>query len=159
LRETAIREELLAALDDWIWSCEPGDPGRAKLRAVADGADDNAWRRDVREAAGQRDGLRLMKLAKDPRALEQLPAVLARFGEALHVAGRPEEAADWLRQAQQRHGGDFWLNHHLAVVLSDKMRPPRTEEAVGYYRVTVALRPDSPGVHYNLGCVLQEQGN
>jgi serine/threonine protein kinase/Flp pilus assembly protein TadD len=159
LRATAIREELLAALDDWIWSSKPRDPGRAKLRAVADGADDNAWRRDLRDAAGRRDGLRLLKLAKDPRALKQPPVVLALFGEALQVAGRPEEAADWLRQAQQRHGGDFWLNHHLAYVLFAVMRPPRTDEAVGYFRVTVALRPDSPGVHYNLGNALRAQGD
>ncbi|MFO0840975.1 MAG: tetratricopeptide repeat protein [Gemmataceae bacterium] len=159
LREVAIREELLAALDDWIWSEEPSDPRLSKLRAVADGADDNAWRRDLRAAAGRRDGLHLAKLAKDPRALEQAPAVLALFGEALQVAGRPEEAADWLRQAQRRHGGDFWLNDHLAFVLFAVMQPPRTEEAVGYFRATVALRPESPGVHYNLGNALRERGD
>ena len=127
LRGATIREELLAALDNWLWCKDPTDPGRARLRAVADGADDNAWRRDLREAAGRRDGERLQALARDARALEQPPAVLALCGEALQQAGRPETAANWLRQALRRHGGDFWLNHHLAYVLFAVLRPPRTD--------------------------------
>ncbi len=58
VRESAIRKELLAALDNWAWA-EPGkDPGQAQLRAVADGADANPWRRMFREARRDRAKLK-----------------------------------------------------------------------------------------------------
>ncbi len=159
LRGSAIREELLVALDNWIWCKEKTDPARAKLRALTNEADDNDWRRALREAGGQGDVSRIVELTKEPRALQQPPTALALVGELLYQSGRPQEAADWLRQAQQRHTGDFWLNHHLGYVLFAVMVPPRTDEAIGYFRSAVALRSDSAGVHYNLGNALREQGD
>ncbi len=159
LRESTIREELLVALDNWIWCKEKSDSVRAKLRALTNEADDNDWRRALREAGGQGDVARIVELTKEPRALQQPPTALAMVGELLYQSVRPQEAVDWLRHAQHRHGDDFWLNHHLGYVLFAVMVPPRTDEAVGYFRATVALRPDSPGVHFNLGNALREKGD
>ena len=61
-------------------------------RQEADGADDNPWRREWREAAGHQHGARLKELARDARAKEQPPAVVAQFGLILQLAGLPEEA-------------------------------------------------------------------
>jgi Flp pilus assembly protein TadD len=83
--------------------------------------------------------------------------VLALLGEALQVAGLPEQAVDFLRKAQQRHPDDFWINHHLAYVLF--VRLGRPADALGYFRAALALRPGSPGVHFNLGYVLLRQGD
>jgi Flp pilus assembly protein TadD len=158
VRGSKAHEALLAALDHWAWH-RGEDSGRARLWAVADGADDNPWRRDLRQAARRKDLARLRELAGDARALKQPPAVLGLLGKALLLAGLPEEAAVFLRHAQGRHPGDFWLNHDLAFVLSAKLRPPRAAEALGYFRAALALRPGSPGVHLNLGGVLLVQGD
>ena len=34
------------------------------------------------------------------------------------------------------------------------MEPAEAREAVGYFRAALALRPESPGVHLNLGTAL-----
>jgi hypothetical protein len=102
VRRSPIREELLAALDNWAYeSKREEDPGRAVLRAVADGADDNAWRRALREAVARKDATRLKALAEDSASLAQPPAVLMLLGRALkNVAGLDDEAVTFLRQAQ-----------------------------------------------------------
>jgi serine/threonine protein kinase/tetratricopeptide (TPR) repeat protein len=153
-----IREELLAALDNWAWSTREGGAGWARLRAVADAADDNGWRRALREARARKDGGRLRKLAADDAALAQPAPVLVLLSQALQAAGSSGEVVTLLRQAQQRHPGDFWINHGLANALA-LMRPPRIEEAVGYCRAAVALRPDRPEVRINLGVLLMAQGD
>jgi tetratricopeptide (TPR) repeat protein/predicted Ser/Thr protein kinase len=156
VRGSKVHEALLAALDHWAWYKEEG-PGRARLWAVADGADDNAWRRRLREAARLKDRARLKELAGGAEALVQPPAVQGVLGKALLVAGLPEEAVGFLRQAQQRHPGDFWLNHDLAHALFMDLRPARPAEALGYLRAALALRPGSYEAHMNLGNLLREQ--
>jgi tetratricopeptide (TPR) repeat protein len=159
LRRSPIREQLLAALDDWALRAKRPGLGREKLRAAADGADDNPWRRALRDAVDRNDAGRLREMAGDAQALTQPPAVLVALGEALsRGAGLYEEAAALLRQAQRLHPGDFWINQELAFALQH-MRPPRHEEAVGYHRGALALRPNSPGVYVNLGIALWAQGD
>jgi tetratricopeptide (TPR) repeat protein len=68
-----------------------------------------------------------------------------------------EEAAALLGRAQQRHPGDFWINENLALILYE-LGPPRLEEAVRYFSVAVALRPQSAGGHLNLGLALKAKG-
>jgi tetratricopeptide (TPR) repeat protein/predicted Ser/Thr protein kinase len=158
VRRSPLREELLAALFDWASRAQPAGPVREKLRAVADGADPDPWRRAAREAVDRQDGARLRELLRGEQALAQPPAVLAGLGAALVGRGLYEEAVLLLRQAQRRHPGDFWINHQLAFALH-QMRPPRDEEAVGYYRAALALRPSSPGAHLNLGNSLRALGD
>src|SRR5262249_30792738 len=52
-------------------------------------------------------------------------------------------AVEVLRRAQRRFPDDFWVNHCLGHYLTE-LRPPRRAEAIGFYRVAVALRPRSP---------------
>jgi superkiller protein 3 len=158
VRQAPIREELVAALDDWARCLPSSGPSPAKLRAVADGADDNSWRRAVRAAVPRKEAARLKELAKDAGALAQPPAVLVLLGIALVQAQAPEEAVAFLRQAQRRYPGDFWINHTLAVTLS-LQRPTRSAEAMGYHRAAQALRPLSPGAHVNLGHALRARGD
>jgi len=72
-----IRQFLLAALDDWAIMVPAG---RSKLLSVALRADDDLWRRNCRDALLKDDRPRLLALAKQPDAIEQVPAtvVLAR---------------------------------------------------------------------------------
>src|SRR5438093_1163344 len=61
------------------------------------------------------------------------------------------------RKARQRYPGHFWANHDLALALQDA-QPPRWDEAIRYYTAAVALRPQSPGAHNNLGLALRDKG-
>jgi tetratricopeptide (TPR) repeat protein len=156
VRASAIRPALLTALDRWAWYKPEADPERAKLWAVADAADDNTWRRRLRQAARHKDAAHLQELAKDARALRPPPPVLTLLGEAHLVAGLPGEQVAFLRAAQLAHPDDFWINRDLAYALLAVLRPPRAAEALGYFRVALALRPGNPGVQYNLGNALLE---
>jgi tetratricopeptide (TPR) repeat protein len=153
VRGSAIREALLAGLDGWMQVKPAEDPERAKLRAVADGADDDAWRRAFREAALTNDREKLKALAAQEEALAQPPAVLAWLGWVMRGAGLPNGAAAVLRRAQRRYPGDFWINYNLGNVLIFGPGPlqQHVEEAVGYFRAAVALRPRSAEAHSILG--------
>jgi tetratricopeptide (TPR) repeat protein len=72
-------------------------------------------------------------------------------------AGEGETAVALLRESQRRRPDDFWLNEGLAGILHSS-RPERREEAVGFARVAVALRPKIANAHYNLGVLLYGQG-
>ena len=71
-----------AALDAWMQIKRLPDADRTRLGAVADGADDNAWRRQFRQAALSQDMQKLKALAGQAEALAQF------FGRTLelHVA-------------------------------------------------------------------------
>src|SRR5262249_32945990 len=47
---------------------------------------------------------------------------------------------DLLRRAQAHQPGDVWLSYRLAG-RPQALHPPRTQEAIGYYRAAPALRP------------------
>src|SRR5262249_22883329 len=155
VRESPRRQELLAALDTWAM-LKPAGEARKALWAGADGADDNAWRTTLRKTLASGDRAALGKLAREPEAAGQPPAVVVLLGEALVRAGLAEEAIKLLRRGQQRYPADFWLNHHLGLLLSG--HKGSHAEAVGYYRAALALRPDSPAVYLNLGSALVRQG-
>jgi tetratricopeptide (TPR) repeat protein len=151
IRASAIREQLLAALDNWSWAEDKEKAHR--LRRIADGADDDAWRprmRAVRTAAEAR------QLAARPEVWQQPPATVSRFARLLVDFRLHAEAVAGLRLAQQRHPGDFWVNHYLGMHLKS-LRPSRAEEAVGFLRAAVALRPNSPGAHLNVGVALRDK--
>jgi tetratricopeptide (TPR) repeat protein len=155
VRASAIRAEVVAGLDGWAL-VKPGGAARKALWAVADAADASPWRQALRQALATRDIKKLQALAAEPEADRQPPAVLVLLAEGLSRAGLAGEAEKVLRRGQQRHPGDFWLNYHLALLLA--LRGPRSDEAVGYYRAALALRPSSPAVYTNLGVALSRQG-
>ncbi len=99
------------ALDEWA-NCV-GGPEATRLRGVADGADDDAWRRRYRAAASAGDVDALKVLAKEARG-QELPAVSAEVLAILLMHGEATaEAAVLLRQARRQHPADFWLQFQL----------------------------------------------
>ena len=74
----------------------------------------------------------------------------------VEVLGERPEAFALLRDAQRRRPDDFWLNHMLTWLR--RSNPPRIEEAIGFYRAALALRPNSPGVMLNLRKALADSG-
>jgi serine/threonine-protein kinase len=156
---SAIHETLLAYLHDWhYWAL---DADRAKLRAVLDWADDDPWRRAWRQAVAVRDTTvpkdtrRMVELAAWPEALAQPPLVLSGLGGVLLIDDHREESLAFLREAQQRHPEDYWLNYLLGQYW-EKERP---QVAVGYFRAAVAIRPSSDEIHTKLGRTLLETGD
>jgi tetratricopeptide (TPR) repeat protein len=135
------------------------DPVREHLRWVADAADDDPWRRAFRAAALGGDEEAIRALACHRQALAQPPTVLARVGSILHSRDLAGEAAAFLRQAQDRHPGDFLVTYTLGRTLLDcppGKEPP--EEAVGYCRAAVAIRPSSRRANQLLVFALYDKG-
>jgi tetratricopeptide (TPR) repeat protein len=159
IRAAVIRDQLVAALHDWLLvKAQLDAPADERLLAVLGQADADTWRTRFRDAFRRRDRPKLQELARAPEVLDQLPATLVLLANALTGVGEQPLALALLRSAQQRYPNDFWINHNLALglVLSQPAQPGM---AVGYYRAALALRSDSPGVYTNLGVALRKSGD
>ena len=106
-------------------------------------------------AKGDEQALR--QLARDLDMAVLPAATLQNLGSTLLQMGEFSDGLKLLQQAQRRHPGDFWINHELALALA-KAEPPQYDEAIRYSTVAVALRPDSPGAHNELGIALADKG-
>jgi serine/threonine protein kinase/tetratricopeptide (TPR) repeat protein len=152
---SAIREQLLAVVWDWA-SVTKDDAALKRLTAVIELSDSTPWRQQVIAARKRNDQAGLARLAQQPEALAQPPGFLAALGNTLARTDLPG-AVKLLREAQRRNPGDLWINHQLAFFLS-RLTPPELDEAISFYRAALALRPQSPGVHLNLGAALKDRG-
>jgi tetratricopeptide (TPR) repeat protein len=158
VRGSRLRDVLLAALHEWaLITKDAGE--RRQLEAVLHAAEPKDTFRMRWLAASRRgDKAALVKLAMEPQA-QQLPiADIARLGRDLHVVKEWAAAERLLRPAQARKPGDFWLNHNLGMVLTEQGRSGAAE-AVGFLRVALGQRSDSPGVYLNLGSALSRKGD
>jgi serine/threonine-protein kinase len=169
VRASGAAGQLVAALDDWALASLEDDPVAARgfvngvrwLMAVARRADpDPSWRDRFREELVRRtDDQALRDLADE--ALRDDGAKLGAISPQLLVSlgallGGEPQGVRLLRAAQRRYPDDFWLNLRLGIALR---KAKQFEEAAGYYRVAVALRPDVSAVHNNLGNALRDKGD
>jgi len=162
LRSTTVTVELAAMLDDWVGSYRKkvgkNGPDWKHLLQVARAADADPWRTRVREAIEREDWKGLRSLAVSDDVFRLPPATLAVVGGNLLVDAEKDRAIEaFLRESQRRHPNDFWLNHNLVTLFLNR-QPARSEEALPFAAVAVALRPDSSGAHSNLGNVLHKIG-
>ncbi len=157
LAARAIRDPLLAALDDWASNLSAhGDASESRLRDIAGLADDNEWRRELRAAFRSRDWEAVRCLAGDVRVSDLPPSGLVFLADILQPAGLHARALEVLQAGQRRYPTDFWLNFRLAKAYQAE-DPPQTAEVVRYYSAALALAPDSPAVRNNLALVLTSQ--
>jgi tetratricopeptide (TPR) repeat protein len=157
----SISMQLVAALDYWasLFSRKGKRQERTHLLAVARAADTVAWRNRLRDAAANGDGKAVDELLASADVEKLLPTTLSlleSFSDRQEKVSGKRTAA-LLRRVQRRHPADVWVNYDLAELLRH-LQPPQLEEAIGYYRVAVALRPQSPGAHVSLGVALREMG-
>ena len=153
VRASEIHDILLVFLHDWLyWAPEAN---RARLRAVLDAADGDPWRRAFRDARATNDLEKLAELARAPGAAAQPPVLLSGLSGALLVDGRAEEAWALLREAQLGHPDDFWINYLTGLHASED----RPQEAVGYFRAAIAVRPDSNQAYALLSRALRDTGD
>jgi tetratricopeptide (TPR) repeat protein len=154
IRTSGIRTQLVAALDDWAYLLGLLQNGKGTSQtAVADRADDDLWRQEVRRAVIRKDFATLERLAKAPEVLRQPPATIVLLSHYLE----PVEQEKLLRAAQQQHPADFWINFELAHALDTK-EPPDPGETIRFLQAAVALRPQSAGIRAVLGSVLRAKG-
>ena len=166
----AVRDEMVAAVDDWARIRRERRPSDAntwkRLSLAARAADPDTWRGRVREVlvrAGEalREDLKALAASAPHDYQHPSDSILVmqvcdlREIKPIERNDQRLEIVAILREAQQRHPGDFWLNHNLANRLFF-MQPPQFEEALSFYRAALALRPDSAGVLLNLGNALSD---
>ena len=155
IRESAIRETLLAFIHDWMffWGSQAD---KDQLAAVLDQADDDDWRRRLRKTLrGAYDPGERHDLLQAPEALDQPPLILGLVYSIMNHGTEGEEALALVRAAQLRHPEDFWINLQLGGILMAE----RPGEAVGYYRAAVASRPESSQAYIMLGRALHDSGD
>jgi serine/threonine protein kinase/Flp pilus assembly protein TadD len=154
----AIGRQLVAALDDWAYIRKELKRGGWRHRlAVARAADPDERRNRLREALVRKDARALEDAATADRADEWPTQSLVLLGGLARGTATGKRVAALLARVQQQHPGDFWLNNTLGVLLLEG-KPPRLEEAIRFLSVAVALRPQSPGAHNNLGNALADKG-
>jgi tetratricopeptide (TPR) repeat protein len=161
VRATTVAVELAVALDYWVKERRAArgneDAGWRHLLEVARRVDPDAFRYRLRDALAARDREALETLAKAPDVATLPASSLAALGSLLNNLDAPNQAVELLRAAQRRHPADFWINQALGWALHHS-RPAQLEEAIRFYSVAVALRPQSPGARLNLAVVLREKG-
>jgi serine/threonine protein kinase/Flp pilus assembly protein TadD len=157
IRSRPIHSRLVAALDDWAFALKNAKAGGWRQRlAVARAADPDVWRNRLRDTLE----------GKGPKAMEELAAAnvekdwpvqtLVLLGKLAKETPSSERVGVLLRRAQQRRPNDFWINQSLVWILQ-KSRPRRLEEEIRFASVAVALQPQSPGTHLNLGVALSNK--
>ncbi len=155
IRESAIKPHLLSAIDEWLSVRAMMGLPYEELRDIADQADDDHWRIELRAALLSGDLQKAQRLANEPNIVSQPPTVLAWLGRTLGSDRRyANSAAEMLKRAQVKYSGDFWINYELGVLLNWKTSPLNSKDAVGYFRVAVAKRPDSAAAQGVLGAAL-----
>jgi serine/threonine-protein kinase len=160
IRASAIKEQLVAALDDWALtrSYKTTAPDKlAWLLGVARRADSDDWRDRFRDPKVWRDRDALESLAnellQDPAKLQaHSPQLLTALGGVLWA--REGNAVPLLTEARRRYPSDFWLNFHLGFISTNTQE---WEEAIGYYRAALAVRPETAAVHFNLSHALLQK--
>src|SRR5262249_17811767 len=132
-------------------------PEAAWLKQVLVLADSDPWRQGVRSAREKDDRQAMEKLAREVDTALEPPEALFVLELGLQQRGASAAALALLRRAQQAFPADFWINHDLGIALG-RSEPPQLEEAIRFLTVAAALRPDNPGVRYNLGLALAGAG-
>jgi serine/threonine protein kinase/Tfp pilus assembly protein PilF len=165
IRARTIPLQLAAALEAWGLAVARSERATkapttapSKLLAVARAVDPDPLRNRFRDALEGMDPAALKELAASEEAAQLGAASLNRLGSARVAVGAHKEAAALLQRAQREYPGNFSINESLAFSLA-KMRPPRLEEAVRFFTAAVALHPENPGAHINLGIALGHSGD
>jgi eukaryotic-like serine/threonine-protein kinase len=137
---------MVAALDDWqiVRSVNGDQPGAQRLVETANSADPNPWRVGLRRTISVTDpalaAKRLLELAASTN-LETAPAIdLQLLAVRLGRVGENKAAENVYHIGLRRFPDDVWLNYMLANFLEARSRG---EEAVRYYSIARALRPET----------------
>ncbi len=160
IRRSTVAVELAAMLDHWfLIRVGMNDPSWKVLLRVARAADPDSLRTRLRDALERKNRQVLLELASSKEVWELPPATLSVLGSILMLGKLPRTPTEaFLREAQRQHPNDFWINSNLYQFLYNR-EPPQVHDAIRFAAVAVALRPGSPGAHFNLGLALKRKGS
>jgi tetratricopeptide (TPR) repeat protein len=145
IRSSSVRNDIVAAVDDWALVSQ--DKSRLKwLLAVARAVDPDPLRDGLRQADLWRGDRQMQELVQKLKVDQLSPQLLRVAGRLLRYSGG--DAAPFLRAAQERFPHDFWLNLDLGWELE---ATGRNDEAIGYFRAALAVRPEASAVHAAVG--------
>jgi serine/threonine-protein kinase len=165
LSKSPVAAELANALDQWAFLRRTPDlqdlAGARRLIAIAKVADPDPWRNELRDSLDAppedwnrtRESLQQLASSADAETLPEASVTRLAWALARHEQG--ETAISLLRRSQRAHPTDFWLNFDLANQL---WRKGQLDEAIRFYSVSVAIRPQSAIALHGLGVALREQG-
>jgi tetratricopeptide (TPR) repeat protein len=164
IRKRTIRRQLVAALEDWaVQRGRLGVTGQRHLTAVCRVCDPDPWHDQFRDIIDRKDNDAVAKVAAStldgelpPTTLTLLARMICEMPPVAKTAAL-ERVVVLLRQAQERHPSDFWVNQALAECYYSS-QPRQLAEAIRFYSIAVALRPECPTVRVNLGLVLRDAG-
>jgi serine/threonine protein kinase/Flp pilus assembly protein TadD len=168
IRASFIQKDLLAAIDDFAGTVAPDVPEDSNAGVMLDAArraDPNPWRQSLYFLLiGKGDDIDRARLTSDDALVQPASTIVltacyldGKDYQPYEYAGM-RQAVELLRKAQERRPDDFWLNLYLSEFLAAEDDPERIDEAIGYARAAVALRPDSGIVHTALAQMLNERG-
>ena len=159
IRHRSIRVPLATALDGWArvrrFDLRMKPAQWMRLLEVSQRADPDPWRNELREAWMLNDRKALQKLTGSEQLVSQPPISLVLLGDALESLGAKQETLDLLRRARGVYPADFWINHQLGLY---SLKSQRWDDAVRFLTAAQSIRPQSPGVHVNLGVALKGKG-
>jgi serine/threonine-protein kinase len=148
VRASPLRAELIATLDNW--ASITLDRGRRQwLLEVARDADQDPARNRLRQPDLWQDGARLTQLALEPSAADVSPQLAISLDRAAHQSGG--DAMPLLTAVQARYPQEFWINFVLGLKLCEARR---WDEAIGYCRAALAIRPEVSAAHNALAVAL-----
>jgi serine/threonine-protein kinase len=152
VKASAVRLALVAALDDWANSTAEEDR-RRWLLLVARQADPDpeGWRERILDPKAWEDPAALAELARTVPAAGRSVSLLLALGERLTAARR--RATPLLKRVQKEHPADFWAN----LILANALLQLAPQEAEGYYRAALAIRPQAAVSYCGVGDALRLQ--
>jgi serine/threonine protein kinase/Flp pilus assembly protein TadD len=165
-RPLEVRQAVGAAVGEWLDLAmgrkdQVREPYLDWLLALATAELDVEGIPELRAALQEPDPTRqraaLGRLAEAADVRRSPPRSLTRLAWRLQFAEATTSAVQLLRRAWRQHPADFWVNEDLGLLLY-QTEPKRWAESVRYLTAAVALRPDSPGAHLNLGLALRAGG-
>ncbi len=133
---------------------EPG-PLCDKLCRIANLADPDAQRKEIRRALSARDGKALQRLAEGD-ACRSSAVTVAMLAASLVNAGRRDAAVKLLRQSVFVYPNDFKISHDLGSLLRQRRVP--SPESVLLASMGVALHPQSSHALADLAHSLMQAG-
>ena len=149
---SAVREALVAALDDWAICATDKDERDWLFQIVRQADPDPAgWRDRIFDPNTWDDGAAMADLAGAVPVEGLSVSLLLALGQRLRVAGG--NAVPLLKRVQKEHPDDFWAN----LILGNALVQWGPGEASGYYRAALASRPREAVGYCAMGDALRLQ--
>jgi tetratricopeptide (TPR) repeat protein len=158
VRDSGIAGQLLAALD--AWASKAREEGRQSwLLAVARQVDPHPQRGPLRDPQAWKSPAVLKERVEKVKVEELTPPLAVALAVRLTGSGADSEswwtAVRMLTAAQRQHPTDFWLAFTFGFILEGG---GKRDEAASYYRIALALRPETAPVWSNLARALHQKG-